>query len=295
MVEVKGNIDNLQSSIDFYLNITSKDGVEDSRFMRDRFFEIFKREDSYRKENFLEYQDVISDNYEIDLNAEPELFGEEEVYDFDTSYFAKKVEEVEVKTEIESVVVEEEVPYIEREEEYLEDEVGYPDEEDYFSSWGNNDDEEDEVGWSADEEEEDEFLDNWSTNEEQSDEVGFDEEDNFSNWGTQEPEEESGFDDRGVQNTKSESNEVDDLGFFDGCFEDDIVEEVVEVKNVVVEKPKTPIETVDVDTVPKDLRDFVKMHPNCELTLVYKYFTKKEVEKQLRLGRVFKRKNKLMI
>lgn len=49
------------------------------------------------------------------------------------------------------------------------------------------------------------------------------------------------------------------------------------------------------DEEPKDLREFLRKHPNCEITTVYQYFTKKEVQKALLTGRVLKKGNKLRI
>lgn len=54
-------------------------------------------------------------------------------------------------------------------------------------------------------------------------------------------------------------------------------------------------EEVEEIQVPKDLRDFVKIYNNCEMSFALKYFSKKEIDKQLSLGRVFKRKNRLLI
>ena len=50
-----------------------------------------------------------------------------------------------------------------------------------------------------------------------------------------------------------------------------------------------------VEKVPTDLREFVRKNPNCEMSLALKYFSKKEIDRQLSLGRVFKRKNRLLV
>ena len=63
-------------------------------------------------------------------------------------------------------------------------------------------------------------------------------------------------------------------------------------KNIVVEVKKEVEEVIE---VPKDLRDFVKLYHNCDMSFALKYFTKKEIDRQLSLGRVFKRKNRLLI
>ena len=49
------------------------------------------------------------------------------------------------------------------------------------------------------------------------------------------------------------------------------------------------------DNEPKELRAFLKKHPRCEMSVVLKYFSKKEVEPQIRLGKVIKRGNTLRI
>ena len=75
-----------------------------------------------------------------------------------------------------------------------------------------------------------------------------------------------------------------------------IAEEVHESSSLDKEEVKEEeINEVEEIQVPKDLRDFVKMYNNCEMSFALKYFSKKEIDKQLSLGRVFKRKNRLLI
>lgn len=73
-------------------------------------------------------------------------------------------------------------------------------------------------------------------------------------------------------------------------------EEVHESSSLDKEEVKEEeINEVEEIQVPKDLRDFVKMYNNCEMSFALEYFSKKEIDKQLSLGRVFKRKNRLLI
>lgn len=75
-----------------------------------------------------------------------------------------------------------------------------------------------------------------------------------------------------------------------------IAEEVHESSSLDKEEVKEEeINKVEEIQVPKDLRDFVKMYNNCEMSFALEYFSKKEIDKQLSLGRVFKRKNRLLI
>ena len=439
MVVINGSLDNLQSSLDFFLSITSKNLISDSKEMRDRFFEIFKNEDSYREENFLMFQEKVSDDYEITENAEPILVGDEESYSFGSFSFA------------DDGVGEEEYP---SDDEVYVKEEGYSDggsweDEDEFISYGNSENEETcleeekssvEIKKNSDysyyssfeneknsldnekstletenivsdneittlenenndldnenyELEDDEFIDYSSSEEENtylenekvnpfssidisdfgsSDEIeeeyeeevlpldafssvdvgGFSSEDssteesseNEFNWGNYDDEELEGdnsswgsyeeesdetslwgnYEDEEVteeENTNpsvgrvSDKEEVieegtnlsidkapdeedsldsffDDLGEFDKSFN---VEEVKkeEPKNKVAEVKREVVE--EAIEVPKDLREFVKLYHNCEMSFALKYFTKKEIDKQLSLGRVFKRKNRLLI
>lgn len=47
--------------------------------------------------------------------------------------------------------------------------------------------------------------------------------------------------------------------------------------------------------VPADLREFLRQHPCSPIEYVLKFYPKKEIDKQLALGRVYKKKGKLMI
>lgn len=49
------------------------------------------------------------------------------------------------------------------------------------------------------------------------------------------------------------------------------------------------------DEEPKDLRSFLRKHPHCEMSVVYKYFTKKEVQNALLAGKVIKKGTQLHI
>lgn len=66
------------------------------------------------------------------------------------------------------------------------------------------------------------------------------------------------------------------------------------LKDLESEAEKSDLEREKVD-VPKDIRTFLKSHPSSTVDFVARYYPKKEIEKQLALGRIYKRKGKLMI
>ncbi|MGV3076475.1 hypothetical protein ACEE21_15475 [Clostridium baratii] len=364
MVVINGSLDNLQSSLDFYLGITSKNTIADSKEMRDRFFTMFKNEDSYRDENFLMFQERVSDDYDIVENPTPTLVGDEEVYSYGCCSFADDIEEEEYPSD-EEVYVEDEyedefVEYdcdssylenekiennsygteLEAEKNKIDTEIIYSEYEDTFSETEKNDSENENIDL-----EDDEFIDytsseeeninlenenNTSSSYEESNEFEEEENNDFgwgiydedieeeeyieeeeeipSVWGNFDEEEVEEFEDESVDEEVDEFSswgakdyeeetsiwgDVDEtLSKFDNSI-NIVEEEVEEPKNKVVEVKKEIVE--EVVNVPKDLRDFVKLYHNCEMSFALKYFTKKEIDKQLSLGRVFKRKNRLLI
>lgn len=434
MVIVNGSLDNLQSSIDFYLKIVSSDLDYDDKAMRKKFFDIFKKEDLCREENFLVYSEKVSDDYEICNNANPVLVGDEKEFTYgefsfadcseddeeypddsevykDTSFLdiEKSNLEIEKKSldteknnlEIEYSILDIEKNDLENEKNNLEEEKinleieknnsetkNIELDEDEFISYGNEDtsddnfDEDDEDSGAFSnvdftrfasrkediventdfnpfacfmnsnkekekeevnssevediEEDEDEstygnnegidsdeiedideiLFNNWGSDDDYSDtdEIVNTEGNNTELWGNeneyQDYEEEfswGSYSDESDFNDEKEYTSIEEVveenkedisEFFGGLEEfDNSINidnlEIKETKNKVSEVSRSLID--EAKDVPKDLRDFVKLYPNCEMSFALKYFTKKEIDKQLSLGRIFKRKNKLLI
>lgn len=340
---VGGSLENLQSSLDFYLSITSKSVITSPKDMRDRFFSIFGEEDSSREDNFLLYHSE-DDEYDIVENANPVLVGdevefvggmysfscveescpfEEEVFVDDTyklenekskfSSFSHSLEEEENEIEDEFIVSEIEFADLEIEE-------AYSDIEEYVVDTEKSDLENENI-----ELDDDEFIDYSSSETEKNDleneiieeEImednswsDLDEEEPFGSWGDSDDEFVEYEEEENVEivNEVEEDKEniwgnsdLDTETSIWGDFEEElpkfddtiIVKEEVEVTKKVVNVSREVVE--EVIDVPKDLREFVKKYHNCEMSFALKYFTKKEIDKQLSLGRIFKRKNRLLI
>ena len=58
---------------------------------------------------------------------------------------------------------------------------------------------------------------------------------------------------------------------------------------------KQPEKVVNRDEEPKDLREFVRKHPRCEVSFALQYFSRKEIEKYILMGKVIKKGTKLHI
>lgn len=83
-----------------------------------------------------------------------------------------------------------------------------------------------------------------------------------------------------------------DIGSWGSSLAEEVIVTGAKENNVV---RGTKVDIVEEVSVPSDLREFVKLNKGCDISLALKYFSKKDIDRQLSLGRVFKRKNRLMI
>lgn len=72
---------------------------------------------------------------------------------------------------------------------------------------------------------------------------------------------------------------------------EDVIEQVIPDETVKSDDV-TATQVVD---VPSDIRVFLKKNPNSDIDFVLKYYSKKEVEKALKLGRIYKKRGKLVV
>ena len=60
-------------------------------------------------------------------------------------------------------------------------------------------------------------------------------------------------------------------------------------------KEDIAVEEPSIDEVPKDLRQFLRKYPRCDIKFALKYFSKKEIDKAILIGKIVRRGNKLHI
>lgn len=82
-----------------------------------------------------------------------------------------------------------------------------------------------------------------------------------------------------------ESNYFEDYEGMSSCSKEDSGLEEVAAKPVKEE----------VVNVPSSIRQFLKEHPNSTIEFVSKYYSQKEIQKQLKLGKIYKKRGKLFI
>lgn len=288
MVVVKGDINSIQRCVDNYVKVVSKKRIVDSdeevSFSDPSFSLGLCSSISEDEKNCLEDEIVTVEEENCDLELEDDEFidysngasSEEEDDEFVDYSNGVSSDDVDDFINYEGFVTEEEVV-----EDYSSEEEGF--------SWGSYEEGE-EVEWEnplvVDEEEvalwENPLVDE-DEEEEVYDEVGWD----YPLVSTETEEEHD-------EEVLWENPLVDEEEVLWGS--PIIAEEVHESSSLDKEEVKEEeINEVEEIQVPKDLRDFVKIYNNCEMSFALEYFSKKEIDKQLSLGRVFKRKNRLLI
>ena len=98
-----------------------------------------------------------------------------------------------------------------------------------------------------------------------------------------------------VENVSSEPVEEGEVEYSD---EEWFLDKPTEMGTVASHPVKKEVSIEDDGTaadVPSDVRAFLKQHPGSELLYVLKFYSKKDVEKALRLGRIYKKNGKLFI
>lgn len=309
MVVVKGDINSIQRCVDNYVKVVSKKRIVDSdeevSFSDPSFSLGLCSSISEDEKNCLEDEIVTVEEENCDLELEDDEFITYSSYsenENNCSVNEKEVienEDIELDKENTNLVNESEITELGDCEDSCELE------DDEFIDYSNG---------ASSEEEDDEFVDysNGVSSDDVDDFINYEgfvteeevvedyssEEGEFS-WGSYEEGEEVEW-----ENPLVDEEVEEEVLWENPLVEEEevlwgspiIAEEVHESSSLDKEEVKEEeINEVEEIQVPKDLRDFVKMYNNCEMSFALEYFSKKEIDKQLSLGRVFKRKNRLLI
>ena len=297
---------------DEYGDYSSEDEDEYDDFSSDDYNEDDSDEDEY------EYEDESSDEDEYEYEDDDfsaDYPDDEDDEDNDYSY----EEEKESNSELEEDESSEEYEYDEDEDDDFSSD--YSDDEDDSELEDNDDSEDDDFDdYSSDDEDDD--YDDYSSEDEDESSYSEDEESNNDDEFENRESDLSNSEDEIEQSSKEVTNSsntdtsntnnkvIEPVSSEKDSFMPDLDDVDVEFTNEPESKPQKIVsETVQVkeqnvsnpsssefgDNEPKELRAFLKKHPRCEMSVVLQYFSKKEVETQIRLGKVIKRGNKLRI
>ena len=338
---VRSNIQELQSDIDFYLNITSTQGIKNQEDLRKYFFGLFMEDERDRKRILLEnlnnsYNDTwyVEDSISCKKN-EDNCYVEHGRFVEDCTDCSKEVVEevdgnsflsfVSFNSSDSSSDINTYVPHGRFVEDCSVEETSNESSEDslneyktiMYSEHGRFI-EEDKYNYS----EHGRFVEDFEKPEEVED--GFE---LYSNENEEDVEEDESLKLGNKVDTSLEEcvSNVEEFGLNDNSnlFSSDsnfILEDLEDNNESIMEDNEgTSIDLEFIDTfdnkevskdedskntssaeseyteVPRDIRDFLRKYPNSPIEFVLKYYDKKDVEKQVKLGRIYKRKGKLMI
>ena len=91
-----------------------------------------------------------------------------------------------------------------------------------------------------------------------------------------------------ITKTRSDKDLGIDIGFSEEEFE-----QLLNQNNTVARETTTPAQMKPIVEVPTDLRKYLRMYPNSKESDVLKYFSKKEIDKEVMRGRIIRRKGTL--
>lgn len=170
------------------------------------------------------------------------------------------------------------------EDSYAEDEeFEGTDEEDSWLGEDSEDDGEDSWGYDEEESENSEDDGSWGYDEGASGSLEADDDDS---WGYDDEDSEEGFSEDGANDTSFELENVISKQ------EETFTKSELDNEKEEIREEKEEEQKID---VPKDLRDFVRQNPGKTIQYIQQFYSNKEIQKQLMLGRVFKRNGKLSI
>lgn len=314
MVVVKGDINSIQRCVDNYVKVVSKKRIVDSEeevsFSDPSFSLGLCSSISEDEKNCLEDEIITVEEEKCDLELEGDEFITYSSYSENENNYSvneKEVienEDIELDKENTNLVNESEITELGDCEDYCELE---DDEFIDYSSGVSSDDVDDFINYEGFVTEE-EVVEDYSSEEERFSWGSYEEGEEVEWENPLVDEDEEVYDEVGwdypLVSTETEEEHDEEVLWENPLVDEEevlwgspiIAEEVHESSSLDKEEVKEEeINEVEEIQVPKDLRDFVKMYNNCEMSFALEYFSKKEIDKQLSLGRVFKRKNRLLI
>ena len=251
-------------------------------------------------------------------------YEDDEVSDYD-DYDSEEDEEttediVDEDYDLEGEDSEEELDddYSSDEEEYDLDSEDESDNEDYDSGYEEDSDDEDYSSDSEDDLDEEGYDDYDSDFEETSDDdyEDYDSDSDDENYSKSAEEiEDTGSSESEEKIKKSngvaeesidlDSDNFDVSSFIDSVQDEQVTKQFEPIVNKVVKTPITPLEArvnnppqseiIDRSAEPTEIRAFLRKHPRCEYDFALKYFTKKQINDAIKIGKIIKKGNILKI
>lgn len=280
--------------------------------------------DDYSAEDDEQEDDTVSDSSLEDSESADYDSDEDESSDYDDYDSEDEDDDYEAETESNDDLdtQESDEDYDDYDSESEED----SDDEDYSSDSEEEDSDDEDYSSDSDEEDSDDDYDDYdSDSEEDSDDYDdYDSEDTETEskeYNEDDSESEEDYDDYGesedeppdevkIHGVVEKSIDLDDDDFDVSSFIDSVQDEPVtkqseHIVDKVVETPITPLEVqssnrpqseiIDRASEPTEIRAFLRKHPRCEYDFALKYFTKKQINDAIKIGKIIKKGNILKI
>lgn len=281
------------------------DSVEEDSDDYDSYDEESEDEDDY-------------DSYDEDSDENEEDEPESEVLDEDNSedddyndlededdYDSYDLEDEESSDE-DDLGSEDEVDYADSEDE--DDYDNYDeDSEDDYDSYDSDDDSEETKSEDTEDSEDSDYDDYDEDSEDDETSEDSDVEDDFESYDLDDDTSEQEVDASKLRGSPSKSDiDFDDISdsFMDSVLDEPKVTTSEHIINKSVETPVTPAqihnnvpasEIIDRSAEPTDIRAFLRKHPRCDYDFALKYFTKKQINDAIKIGKIIKKGNILKI
>lgn len=263
-------------------------------------------EDDYSAEDD-ELEDYTSSESDLDGNSENDSDDEDDDYeDYDSEEDDNNYNSEEDDNDYASD--NESTEYVTDED---SDDEGY---EDYDSdSEDDSDDEEyEDYDSDSDEDSDDEDYEDYGESDEESEDIleessedSIESEEDYDDY--EESDEEVQKSNEGVveKSIDFDNDNFDVSSFIDSVQDEQVIEQSEPIVNKVVETPITPLdvrcnnppqsEIIDRSSEPTEIRAFLRKHPRCEYDFALKYFTKKQINDAIKIGKIIKKGNILKI
>lgn len=245
--------------------------------------------------------DTIQDSEFADYDSE-----EDESSDYDD--YDSEDEDNEYETETES---DDDLDTQETEDDYSDydsDSEEDSDDEDYSSDSDDEDSDDDDYDdYEEDSDDYDDYDSEDTETEEEYNEDDSESEEDYDDYGESEDEPPDEVKNHGVaeKSIDLDDDDFDVSSFIDSVQDEPVTKQSEHIVDKVVETPITPLEVqssnrpqqeiIDRTSEPTEIRAFLRKHPRCEYDFALKYFTKKQINDAIKIGKIIKKGNILKI
>lgn len=261
-------------------------------------------DDDYSAEDDIAPDSDLEDSESADYDSD-----EDESSDYDDYDSEDEGDEYETETESDDDLdtQESDEDYDDYDSESEED----SDDEDY-SSDSEEDSDDDYDDYDSDSEEDSDDYDDYDSEDTETESEEYNEDDSeseeeYDDYGESENEPPDKIKNHGVaeKSIDLDDDDFDVSSFIDSVQDESVTKQSEHIVDKVVETPITPLEVkssnrpqseiIDRASEPTEIRAFLRKHPRCEYDFALKYFTKKQINDAIKIGKIIKKGNILKI